>query len=100
MPHITTCHRCPHRQRPCNGPCPCTIDGEDIVKHAATGYCPAGRFAWAGVGDALACLFARVGIVRALAWARQQWGWDCGCKGRQEALNRWRWSVWARLPVA
>ena len=41
---IAICHRCPHRQRPCKGPCACTIDGVDIIEHAKSGECPNGRF--------------------------------------------------------
>jgi hypothetical protein len=40
MTPISTCHRCPLRQRPCAGPCPCTVDGADIIQHAKAGYCP------------------------------------------------------------
>ena len=42
--NIAHCHRCRHRQRPCNGPCACQIDGQDIIEHATSGICPLGLF--------------------------------------------------------
>lgn len=41
---VTTCHLCPDRQTPCNGPCACTVDGRDILDHARKGDCPKGRY--------------------------------------------------------
>jgi hypothetical protein len=41
---ISVCHRCEHRQKQCNGPCACTIDGKDIIEHAASIGCPKGYF--------------------------------------------------------
>lgn len=43
--NIAHCHTCPARQRPCYGPCACTLDGRDIQEHARDGFCPRGRFA-------------------------------------------------------
>lgn len=40
---LEICHRCPHRQRPCSGPCAC-FDGIDIIEHAAKGECPKGLY--------------------------------------------------------
>lgn len=37
---IVVCHRCPRRQRPCNGPCACLEDQRDIIHHASASYCP------------------------------------------------------------
>jgi hypothetical protein len=42
--NIHLCQGCPHRQQRCAGPCPCTIDGRDILDHAAAGDCPKGYF--------------------------------------------------------
>ena len=44
MSNLSICHRCPHRQRTCAGPCPCTVDGIDIRIHAQKGDCPKGYF--------------------------------------------------------
>ena len=41
---IKICHRCPNRQDPCHGPCPCLSDGRDIIDHAKAGDCPLGRY--------------------------------------------------------
>jgi hypothetical protein len=37
---IAICHRCPFSAKGCAGPCPCTIDGRDIIDHANAGNCP------------------------------------------------------------
>src|SRR4051812_40781657 len=95
---IGICHRCPKRQRPCSGPCPCTIDGQDIIVHAAEGYCPVGNYQL-GLGDALAWLLDRVGVQSSLqqmmhdiavcnaVWTRDGAVVGCGCKERQLAMN-------------
>lgn len=44
MIRVSKCHRCEKRQKECNGPCACTIDGLDIIEHAKQGYCPLGKF--------------------------------------------------------
>jgi hypothetical protein len=82
------CARCPHSQRGCQGPCACTVDGRDILEHAAEGYCPLGRYKL-GPGDVLAIIFHRTGIrwLVGLLWA------SCGCESKQKWLNR----VWKRL---
>jgi hypothetical protein len=41
---IEICHACEFRQRPCNGPCPCLIDGMDIIQHAEELKCPKNKF--------------------------------------------------------
>lgn len=51
MLNLSVCHRCKHRQRPCNGPCACLKDGRDIIAHAESGYCPIKKFG-AGVEPA------------------------------------------------
>lgn len=38
--NISACHRCRFRQSVCRGPCPCTVDGADIIDHATSGQCP------------------------------------------------------------
>lgn len=38
------CSKCPHRQRPCGGPCACTISGVEWTEHRDRGYCPLGVF--------------------------------------------------------
>jgi len=42
--NIPICHRCNRRQKNCNGPCPCTIDGIDIIVHATNHECPLNKF--------------------------------------------------------
>ena len=37
---LSICLRCRFRRRDCSGPCPCTVDGVDIQRHAVAGYCP------------------------------------------------------------
>lgn len=41
---LRVCHKCEHRHRPCRGPCPCLIDGKDIIEHARAGECPKGKY--------------------------------------------------------
>jgi hypothetical protein len=36
------CGRCSNRMRPCAGPCPCTVDGRDVVEHVVKADCPLG----------------------------------------------------------
>jgi hypothetical protein len=43
--NISLCLKCPHRQQVCGGPCPCLVDGRDIIDHATAGDCPKGYFA-------------------------------------------------------
>ncbi len=39
------CHRCLQEHRAaCAGPCPCPIDGRDVLVHIATRECPRGLF--------------------------------------------------------
>lgn len=108
---ITLCHSCEHGNRDgrCNGPCPCTIDGRNIIDHARSGDCPKGYYtgtpqpappwpAWAtaiqnrrkpgevGVGDTLARIFSRFGG-NAFKRALKRFGVKCGCGARQEAMN-------------
>ena len=42
--NLKTCVSCQNRQRQCQGPCACTVDGRDIKDHAKSGECPDGRF--------------------------------------------------------
>jgi hypothetical protein len=84
---IGTCHRCPDRQRPCDGPCACTIDGRDIRDHAAERYCPAGRYQL-GLGDKVAGVLHRTGIGPAYKKLRRKvTSKPCGCQKRATALN-------------
>jgi hypothetical protein len=41
---IIICHACEFRQQQCAGPCPCTVDGRDIIEHARAGDCPKGKY--------------------------------------------------------
>ena len=34
------CLTCDRRRRPCQGACPCLVDGRDITVHALADYCP------------------------------------------------------------
>jgi hypothetical protein len=72
--NLPVCHKCPMRQRPCAGPCPCKVDGKDIIQHAEAAYCPhpdGPKFGtneypvgWEsrGLGDTIAKIAAAVGI--------------------------------------
>lgn len=42
--NLRICHKCQFRQRGCQGPCVCTVDGRDIIEHATSGQCPKGYF--------------------------------------------------------
>ena len=89
---IFVCHRCPHRQRPCAGACLCLVDGVDIIDHAETRYCPAGRY-HLGLGDWIARLAHPLHL-------REKWVLltrrPCGCAARQQQTNArfrglWLW---------
>ena len=41
---VEICHACPFRHRPCAGPCPCLVDGVDILDHVERLDCPKGFF--------------------------------------------------------
>ncbi|MDB5356760.1 MAG: hypothetical protein JWN24_3213 [Phycisphaerales bacterium] len=43
-PNILICLQCDRRQKNCQGPCACTVDGRDIAQHYGTGQCPLGKF--------------------------------------------------------
>lgn len=98
---LHVCHKCSDRQSQCNGPCPCTIDGIDIIQHATQGYCPLGKY-HLGLGDTLARFLHLTGLqptlrqmMTELAVCRRAWMTDdelakpadCGCKSRQLAIN-------------
>ena len=86
--NLAVCHRCPRRQRDCAGPCACTVDGEDIARHAEEGYCPEGRYRL-GLGDAVARVLTTTSIAPVYRTLRAKvTSKPCGCKGRQQALNR------------
>jgi hypothetical protein len=45
MNNLNVCHLCLIAERTihkCNGPCPCIVDGRDIIDHAAAADCPRG----------------------------------------------------------
>jgi len=42
--NIPICLACEYRKQSCNGPCPCTVDGRDIIDHAKSGDCPKGKY--------------------------------------------------------
>lgn len=82
--NIRACHACPLRQGTCAGPCPCTVDGRDIIDHAKAHDCPRGNYAARGLGDVVARVLSVTGVagvVKAVA------GKDCGCAKRQARLN-------------
>lgn len=41
---LVVCQKCEKRQRACAGPCVCTLDCIDIIRHAADGYCPKRKY--------------------------------------------------------
>jgi hypothetical protein len=98
--NILICHACPSRQRNCMGSCACLRDGRDIIDHAKSHDCPLERFAPRGMGDSVAWILQRMGIVRLIRLYREQVRWqrdapariappDCGCGKRREKLNEW-----------
>ena len=89
--NLSTCHRCPRRQSECAGACACIEDGQDLIEHATRGICPLHRFPNLpprGLGDVVANVAARVGANKIADAIQQITGRDCGCRRRQELLNR------------
>jgi len=86
--NLPTCHRCPHRQRPCSGACVCLKDGIDITIHAKTGYCPEKRY---GDGikpdgwqeDRIAAFNARPAYPIDGDYEPKKEGGGCGCSAPQ-----------------
>jgi hypothetical protein len=87
MTPLSVCHRCPDRQRPCAGACACTLDGVDIIKHAAARYCPAGRYQL-GLGDTIAGVLHKTGIGPAYLKLRSKvTKKPCNCPKNIKRLN-------------
>lgn len=40
---ILVCHECADIKK-CEGPCPCPIDGKDVIRHAKEGICPKNKY--------------------------------------------------------
>lgn len=98
---VATCSKCPHSSRNCRGPCPCTIDGADIIQHAQERYCPLGKYRL-GLGDIIAMLIHWTGLrpyavammtdirLANCIWQASERSCEavtCGCKEKQLALN-------------
>jgi hypothetical protein len=84
---LTLCVRCEHRQRTCDGPCPCTLDGRDILDHARERYCPAGRYQL-GLGDTIAGVLHKTGIGPAYLKLRSKvTKKPCNCPKNIKRLN-------------
>lgn len=98
------CIKCAFRQQVCRGPCACTVDGRDILDHAAKGDCPKGHFSEPGrmpaqaipktslpdiplAGDVVEKIAKAVGADRLAKWWEQMTGKPCGCGERKEVLN-------------
>ena len=83
--NIVVCHRCPHRQRPCSGPCACNLDTakRDIILIARDHTCPIGAYPMKGLGDVLAWLFHWTG----LRWLRGRFARPCKCTEKHRKLN-------------
>ena len=73
------CHRC----RDHDGAGTCRLDSGSITGHAVEGYCPAGKYRQ-GLGDLVARVTHATGIAKVVKAVLP----DCGCRKRQEALNR------------
>jgi len=89
--NLAACHRCPRRQPACAGACACLEDGEDIIGHAGGGRCPLGRYRALpprGLGDVVANVARRVGGEAVAMVFQRVTGRECGCRERQERLNR------------
>lgn len=94
---IHICHRCTRRQRPCAGRCVCLVDGQDVLEHAATAYCPLGRYRL-GMGDLLARGLHVTRLARLAVLWREMTGRECRCGQRQGELNgrwagMWQWII-------
>lgn len=106
---IQICHRCEHRAQRCNGPCPCLVDGADIIDHATKASCPLGKFSEpeapataAGSigepakqealiplpGDLIEAVAKRIGLDRLAKFWERRTGKPCGCAERKEKINR------------
>jgi hypothetical protein len=89
---IVTCYRCSfsqlRRSGGCAGPCPCHIDGRDIIDHATLNYCPAGYYPFSGLGSALGWFFWNAGISRIWFLWKRITGTRCACAERAAALDR------------
>jgi hypothetical protein len=74
------------------------VDGRDIIVHARAGSCPIGRYEVpagpeklayvTGLGDLIALLARRFRINRFAKLFERVTGKSCGCRRRQEKLNR------------
>ncbi len=68
---LATCHNCDFSQTQrggCAGPCPCHVDGHDIIEHAKTDYCPKGFYPDGVTANNLtmaAAIHGAVGLVKA-----------------------------------
>lgn len=90
--NLSICHRCSRRQRLCAGACACRIDGADIIVHAGAGDCPLRLFEAAparGLGDWAARWMKGLGAAWLARVFQRVTGRECGCRQRQEQLNRW-----------
>ncbi len=120
-----TCHTCEYRHAHCSGPCPCTVDGLDIIEHAERGFCPKGRFSDAapmpspspittlnadeqslvddlmggklGLGDQVHAIAKRIGAERVARLWESITGHSCGCDARRKALNERFPGGWRQL---
>lgn len=101
--HVRICHKCKHsktQQGGCAGPCPCDVDGKDIVEHAEGRYCPAGKYPFAGLGSVITWFiwnlripFTSINIPTILRFLRLFDPAKCKCAERQSRLNEF----WKRL---
>ena len=84
--NLSTCHRCPFRQRGCDGDtCVCTADGLPINEHASTGHCPQNLFPPPSDSKLVR---GAIGIARAVT----------GTGGTESALVQKRWETCSRCP--
>lgn len=87
MLSLPICYRCrkkDHGLPECDGPCPCPIDGRGVVEHAEQGYCPAGKYPFAGLGSVVAWMMWKTGASQRYLRRNKA----CGCGKRAGWLNR------------
>lgn len=95
--NISRCHRCPLRQRGCNGACACTVDGRDIVEHAQANRCPhpdGPRFGTGEpIGPPLSIEAAKPGpgdyLDKLIKLAGYTTKATCGCADMRQHMNAW-----------
>lgn len=84
--NVPVCHACPYRT---GGECGADEKHEQIGAKAIAHACPLGKFPARGAGDLLASALDTLRIGTAASkFIEKLTGKPCGCKERQEAMNK------------